>query len=73
MRFMLIDVLDGTIIDKGLSMTELKGRARDWHYETDGECMLSYIPAKNGKYNLDDRKPVYTSWDDNKVVVTVVK
>lgn len=73
MKYMLIDVMDGTVIDKGLNMRELKGRAKDWHYETDGECMLSYIPIKNGKYNLSDRKPVYTSWDDDKVIVTVIK
>ena len=43
----------------------LKAKAKEYHWETDGECMLAYIKADtNGEYHLKDRRPVYTSWDE---------
>ena len=46
-------------------MATLKAKAREYHFDTDGECMLSYMPkGEYGKYHLSERKAVYTEWDE---------
>ena len=52
---------------------EKKAKAKEYHWDTDGECMLAYIKADtDGKYHLKDRHPVYTSWDETESGNTTV-
>lgn len=65
-KYCLIDVYEGCdVIAKDITLDTLKAKAREYHFDTDGECMLAYIKVGNdGKYHLKDRHPVYTSWNE---------
>lgn len=65
-KYCLIDMYEDTyIIAKNIALNTLKAEAKKYHFDTDGECMLSYIKADaDGKYYLKNRHPVYTSWDE---------
>ena len=64
--YCLVDMYEGCdVIAKGVPMATLKAKAREYHFDTDGECMLSYMPkGEDGKYHLSERKAVYTEWDE---------
>ena len=67
------------VIVKNVPLQTLKAKAREYHFDTDGECMLSYMAkGEDGKYHLNERKAVYTEWDETEsgsvtVNVTVEK
>lgn len=65
-KYCLIDMQEDVyVIAKNTTLNTLKSEASKYHWDTDGECSLSYIKADtNGKYHLKDRRPVYTSWDE---------
>ena len=65
-KYCLIDMHEDVyVIAKNTTLNALKSEASKYHWDTDGECSLSYIKADtNGKYHLKDRRPVYTSWDE---------
>lgn len=65
-KYCLVDMYEGCdVIAKGVALNTLKAKAREYHLDTDGECMLAYIKVgADGKYHLADRQPVYTSWDE---------
>ena len=65
-KYCLIDMCEDVyVIAKNIALNTLKSEARKYHWETDGECMLAYRGAEtDGKCQLGDRCPVYTSWDE---------
>ena len=73
-EYCLVDLCEGCdVIAKGVSLQTLKAKAREYHLDTDGECMLSYMEKnEDGKYKLSERKAVYTEWDETESGRTTV-